>query len=70
MEMYKDTMAYKASVLSYIDSIIGPWMAAIIQNMRMHVISSTGAEYDEAALKLANANRKVFLLGIILRTDY
>jgi len=61
MEMYKDTKAYQDVVRRYIDDEMGPWVAALLQNLSLDVTSLSGHDYD-AAMKLNHANYKVQLL--------
>jgi hypothetical protein len=58
MEMYKDTTTYQATVRSYIETAMGPWITALNQNLAIDVTTLSGDDYD-AAVKLIYATFKV-----------
>lgn len=69
MEMYKDTTAYQATVRSYIETAMGPWVTALNQNLAVDITTLSGDDYD-AAVKLAHATFKVLLPPMLLIIDH
>jgi hypothetical protein len=60
MEMYKDTSAYQATVKSFVDVTIGPWMTSLNHSLAVNVTTLSGDDFV-AAVKLKHATYKVRL---------